>query len=169
MQNRLEPREVYRFPLWAMVLVPMVALLLQASLPLWVPRAAVLDLPLLATVYFASNRRDQTVGLLMGAIIGLAQDSLGPGPIGVFGMVKTVIGYLASSLGARIDVEHPGSRLLIVFVFFYIHLGLFWTLEHVLLERAVEFGGLSSLLVALVNSVSAVLIFKLLDRLRQRE
>ncbi len=169
MQNRLEPREVYRFPLWAMVLVPMAALLLQASLPLWLPRASVLDLPLLATVYFASNRRDQTVGLLMGAIIGLAQDSLGPGPIGVFGMVKTVIGYLASSLGARIDVEHPGSRLLIVFGFFYLHLGLFWGLERVLLERAVEFGGLNTLLVALVNSVSAVLIFKLLDRLRQRE
>ncbi len=152
-----------------MVLVPMVALLLQATVPLWLPRAAILDLPLLVTVYFASNRRDQTVGLLIGAMIGLAQDSLGPGPIGVFGMVKTLIGYLASSLGARLDVENPGSRLLIVFAFFYVHLGLFWVLEHILLERAVELGGLNSLLMALVNSVSAVLIFSLLDRLRQRE
>ncbi len=169
MRNRVELREVYRFPLWAMVLVPMVALLLQATVPLWLPRAAILDLPLLVTVYFASNRRDQTVGLLIGAMIGLAQDSLGPGPIGVFGMVKTLIGYLASSLGARLDVENPGSRLLIVFAFFYVHLGLFWVLEHILLERAVELGGLNSLLMALVNSVSAVLIFSLLDRLRQRE
>ncbi len=169
MHNRLGRTEVYRFPAWALVLMPLLALLLQTYLPRWLPRAAALDLPLVITIYFAFNRRSQIAGLLLGAVIGLAQDSLGPGKIGVFGMVKTVIGYLASSLGARIDVENTGTRLLVVFAFYYVHLGLLLLLQRVFLEQAVEWPGLNSLLVGLVTAFSAVLIFKLLDGLRQRE
>lgn len=169
MRNDQERAEFYRFPAWAMVLLPVVALLIQANLPLWIPAATVLDLALLMTIYFACNRRSQIVGLLTGAVIGLAQDSLGGGPIGVYGIVKTVVGYLASSLGARIDVDHPGSRLLIVFGFYYIHLGLFLLLGRVLLEREVELPGLASLAGALVNAVLAVIIFQLMDRLREKE
>lgn len=165
----LDQREVYRFHGWALALVAVTALLLQALAPLRFPRAAALDLPLLITIYFAFNRRSQVEGLLLGAVIGLAQDSLGPGPIGVFGMVKTVIGYLASSLGVRIDLENQGSRLLLVFGFYYIHMGLFLLLQRVFLERPVELPGWGSLAVALVNAVSAVIIFGLLDRLRQRD
>ena len=152
-----------------MVLIPLVALLLQANLPLWLPAAASLDLALLVTIYFACYKRNQAAGLLLGAVIGLAQDSLGGGPIGVYGIVKTVVGYLASSLGARIDVDHHGSRLLIVFGLCYIHLILYLLLGKVLLERDVELPGLNSLVVALVNAVVAVLIFPLMDRFRERE
>ena len=169
MANHLIRTEVYRFPVWAVILMPLLALLLQAFLPRWLPAAAALDLALLVTIYFAFNRRSQVAGLLLGAVIGLVQDSLGAGPIGVFGLVKTVIGYLASSLGVRLDVEHPGTRLLIVFAFYYMHLGLFLVVQRVLLERELELPGLSSLFVALVNAVSAVLIFQLMDRLRERE
>ena len=169
MRNDQDRTEVYRFPVWAMVLLPVVALLIQANLPLWLPAASALDLALLMTVYFACYRRNQIVGLLIGAVIGLAQDSLGGGPIGVYGIVKTIVGYLASSLGARIDVDHPGSRLLIVFFFYYIHLGLFLLLGRVLLEREVHLPGLASLGAALVNAVVAVIIFRLMDRLRERE
>ena len=159
--------EAYRFPPWAVILIALLALWLQGYLPLWFPTASVLDLPLLVTVYFALSRRSQISGMLVGAAIGLAQDSLGHGPIGLFGMVKTVVGYAASSLSARIDTEHPGIRLVVVFVFYYIHLGLFLLLQQVLLQKAVSMPGVRSLAVALINAILAVLLFKLMDRLRK--
>ena len=169
MVNSQERTEVYRFKGWVVLLLPVAAIFLETYLPLWVPRAAVMDFGLLATLYFAFGRRNQAAGLLLGAVIGLAQDSLGPGPIGVFGMVKTGIGYAASSLGVRLDTDNPLSRLLLVFAFYYIHMGLFLALERILLERAVELPALGSLAGALVNAIAGVVIFPLLDRLRKRE
>ena len=81
--------DAYRFPPWAVILIALLALWLQGYLPLWFPTASVLYLPLLVTLYFALSRRSQISGMLVGAAIGLAQDSLGHGPIGLFGMVKT--------------------------------------------------------------------------------
>ena len=77
--------ETYRFPPWTVILIALLALSLQGHLPLWFPAVEVLDLPLLVTVYFALNRRSQISGMLVGAAIGIAQDSLGHGPIGLFG------------------------------------------------------------------------------------
>ena len=82
-------------------------------------------------------------------------------------MVKTVVGYAASSLSTRIDTEHPGIRLVVVFVFYYIHLGLFLLLQQVLLQKAVSMPGVRSLAVAMINAILAVLLFKLMDRLRK--
>lgn len=159
--------EVYRFPLWSAILFPLLAIILQGYLPMWFPASAALDLTLLVTIYFALSRRNQIAGLFVGALIGLAQDSLGDGPIGLFGMVKTIIGYLASSLGARVDTEHPGVRLLVVFGFYYVHLGLFLLLQRVLLEKVIELPGLSSLALALINAILAVILFQLLDRFKK--
>ncbi len=161
------PVEVYRFPIWTAVLVPLLAILVQGSLPRWFPATAALDLTLLVTVYFAVSRRSQIAGLMVGALIGLAQDSLSDGPIGLFGMVKTIVGYTASSLGARIDTEHPGIRLLVVFGFYYIHLGLYLLLQRVLLEKATDLPGTRSLAVALINAILAVILFQVLDRFKK--
>lgn len=164
-----ERAEVHYYKPWVMVAVPVAALSLQAFLPTWVPGLSMVDFALLVTVYFASNRRSQIVGLLMGAIIGLVQDSLSAGPIGVFGIVKTIIGYLASSLGAHIDADSPLTRTLLIFSFHLVHSGLFWIVQRVLLQKAAALPGLNELLAALVNAVCGVIIFQLLDRLRQRE
>jgi rod shape-determining protein MreD len=165
----LERTEVHRYPLWAMILVPLLALSVQTRLVVYSPAASSLDLALLVTVYFASNRRNQIVGLLLGAAIGLAQDSLGSGPIGVFGIVKTLIGYIASSLGAQIDVTHPVIRAILVFVSYYVHLAIYFVLVRVLLDRSVAVPPWGGLLRALLNAGVGVVLFGLLDRLRIRE
>jgi len=152
-----------------MVVVPLLAISLQTRLVLLFPLASAIDLALLVTVYFASNRRNQLVGLLMGAAIGLAQDALGSGPIGVFGIVKTLIGYFGSSLGGRIDVENPLTRLMLVFGSYYLHLGLYYILVRGLLDRPIGLPGWTSLVAAAANSLLAVVLFHLLDRLRSRE
>jgi hypothetical protein len=53
------------------VLVPLAAILLQAYLPRPFPRFAILDLPLIITVFFAVSRRNPVAGTLTGACIGL--------------------------------------------------------------------------------------------------
>ena len=105
-----EQFEVYRFSWLATVLVPLVALLLQAYLPLRIPFFDVFDLPLLVTIYFAVARRSQVSGMATGCIIGLIQDSLTHRPLGLYGIAKTAVGYAASSVGLRNDVDNPGSR-----------------------------------------------------------
>src|SRR5277367_3994329 len=92
------------------VLVPLGAILLQALLPKPFPRLAILDLPLIVTVFFAVSRRNPVAGTLTGGAIGLLQDALTAQPIGVNGMAKSVIGYIAASIGVQIDVEPHDSH-----------------------------------------------------------
>lgn len=161
--------EVYRFNPVVAVAIALFAILLQGYLPMWFPSTAALDLPLLVTVFIALSRRSQVAGLFIGAAIGLAQDCLGQGPLGMFGITKTIVGYFASSLGARVNTEHPGIRMLVVFVFYYIHLGMFLVLQRVLLDKpmALPYTPVRSLAVALVNAILAVLLFQFLDRFKK--
>lgn len=168
MRSSLERTEVHRYPVWVMIVVPLLAISIQSrtGLTAW---GSAIELPLLVTVYFASNRRNQLVGLLMGAAIGLAQDALSSGLIGIFGIIKTLVGYMGSSLGGRIDVDNPLTRLLLVFGSYYVHLGLYFALKRGLLNLPVEAPGWMSLVAAAANAVVGVVLFHLLDRLRTRE
>src|SRR5437870_6976901 len=85
-----EQVEVYRFNLPVAVLVPLIALFLQAFIPSRFPFFAMFDLPLLVVIFFAVARRSQIAGLITGALIGLLQDSLTHRPIGIYGIAKTV-------------------------------------------------------------------------------
>lgn len=158
--------EVYHFNWLVALAIAVLAILLQGYLPMWIPSTAALDLPLLITIYFSLSRRSQVAGLLIGAIIGLSQDSLSHGPIGMYGMAKTMVGYMASSLGARIDTEHPGIRLIVVFAFYYVHLGFYMLLDRVLLEKTVVMPGVRTVAIAVVNAILAVVIFQFLDRFK---
>ncbi len=161
--------EVYRVNPVVAVFICLIAILLQGYLPMWFPSTAALDLPLLVTIFFALTRRSQVGGLFIGAAIGLAQDSLGHGYIGMFGITKTIVGYFASSLGSRVDTDHPGIRMLVVFAFYYVHLGLFLVLQRVLLEKpmVLPYTPARSVAVAAINAVLAVFLFQFLDRFKK--
>ena len=70
--------EVHEFHVGVVTGVVILALVLEAFLPIHFPRASVIELPLLVTIYFALSRRNPSAGMLLGMIIGLAQDSLKP-------------------------------------------------------------------------------------------
>jgi len=59
--------------------------------------------------------------LLTAAAIGVLQDSLTGHPLGLYGIAKTVVGYGASSLGVKLDVENAGSRFLVTLFFYVVH------------------------------------------------
>ena len=116
-----EQIDVYRFPLPVAVGIPLVAIFLQSFLPVHFHFFYLFDLPLLVTIFFALARRNPVSGLLTGGVIGMLQDSLTHQPIGIYGIAKTVIGYGASSLGVKLDVENSGSRFLVTFGFYLLH------------------------------------------------
>lgn len=161
--------EVHKFRAGAIFAASALALLLQAFLPVYFPKAATLDLPLLITVYFGLSRRNPSTGLLLGMVIGILQDSLsGPTvPLGLYGIAKTIIGYLASSIGARLDTEHPAARFALTAVFFVVHQGLVTLTQRILLSQPEPWFTGHLWIAALINALIATFLFLLLDRLRK--
>src|ERR1700683_5173079 len=164
-----EQLEVYRFTLPVTVGVPLLALFLQAFLPRHFPGLAVyLDLPLLVTIYFAMARRNPISGLLTGAVIGLFQDMLGHNPIGIYGIAKTVVGYLASSLGVKLDVENAGARFLLTLGFYFIHSAGWFTVARGMVSLTQNWSWTRGLLAALANAFLGVILYFFLDKFKQR-
>lgn len=163
-----EQVEVYRFNVPTAVLVPLAALFLQAFVPLRFHFFSMFDLPLLVVIFFAVARRSQVSGMLTGAIIGLLQDSLTHQPIGIYGIAKTVVGYGASSLGVKIDVENAGSRFLVTLFFYVIHEIVYFSVARGLVRLSLQWSWSHELGAAFANAVLAVALFTLMDRFKQR-
>src|SRR5580698_209142 len=162
--------EQHSFPPAVAILVPLSAIVLQALLPRPFPRLSILDLPLIVTVFFAVSRRNPVAGTLTGASIGLLQDALTNQPIGVNGMAKSVIGYIAASIGIQIDVENLTTRVIINFGFFLLNSFLLFLINRRLLGLTnfhIHWG--HELIRAAINTVIALPIFFLLDNTKRRE
>lgn len=161
--------EVFRFSPVASVLIPLLAVFLQASLPLRFPSFSIFNVPLLVTIFFAVARRSPIAGTVTGCAIGLLQDSLTyqHQPIGLFGISNSIVGYLASSIGVKIDVENPGSRLLMTFAFYLVNRGIYQAVRN-MARQPMDFNWGHELGAAMANAVLAVGLFMLLDRYKQR-
>ena len=156
-----------RFRAWVLLAIPLLAVLFQVYVPRFVEVLGFLDMPLLVVVYFALMRRSQITGLLVGALVGLAQDSLSKNPLGMYGIVKTLVGYFAASVGVRLDVDHVFIRLLLAFFFYLFHQSFYWVMERALLSRQPTFEIQKWLLLGLLNAVVGVTLYHLLDKLRE--
>ena len=159
--------EVHKFHSGTIVLSVLVATVLQSFLPVYISKFSVLDLPLLITIYFGLSRRNPSTGLLLGMVIGLLQDSLSKTPVGLFGIAKTIVGFLASSIGARLDTEHPAARFALTAAFYVLHQGIVVLVQKLLLAQPQPWFTMRLLLACLVNSVLGVFLYFLLDRLRK--
>src|SRR5258708_23774892 len=113
-------------------------------------------------------RRSTMAGLLHGAVIGLLQDSLTHQPLGLTGIAKPVVGYGASSLGVKLDVENAGTRLLITVAFYIINKVLYFTVARGLLSQDVHWSWPHELINAVVNGLLGVFLFAAMDKLKQR-
>jgi rod shape-determining protein MreD len=160
--------EISRFRARVLFAVPLAAILFQVYVPLFFEFLAYLELPLLVVVYFALMRRSPVGGLFIGALVGLAQDSLSRNPLGMFGIVKTLVGYFAASVGMRFDVDHPFIRFALGFFFFLFHQFFYWVLARGLLGLPVSFEIQRTLVLGLLNAVVAVSLFHFLDKLKER-
>jgi rod shape-determining protein MreD len=161
--------EIHRYPLLVYALVPLASLVLQAWLPRITGPYDWFDLPLVITIYFALGRRNPIQGTLMGAAMGLFEDALSHHAIGVNGIAKTVVGFLAASVGVRVEVDNHVIRLLFNFVLSLLSSAIYLFVTRVLLDLSIEWSWLTELFRAIGNSLIALVLFPLLDRLQIRE
>ncbi|HEY7337489.1 MAG TPA: rod shape-determining protein MreD [Bryobacteraceae bacterium] len=155
---------------WIVIVgVPLAAILFQVYVPRFVTDLAYLELPLLVTVYFALTRRSPVAGLLYGASVGLAQDSLSHHYLGMYGIVKTLVGYFTASVSQRFDVRNPGVRAILAFFFYFFHEFFYWVLGRGLLGQALDFDPVRTVVLAALNAAVAVPLFHILDKLKATE
>jgi len=163
-----EQIEVYRFSLPATILIPLAAIFLQAWLPLRVPFFKIFDLPLLVTIGFATARRSPLAGLFTGGVIGIFQDALTHQPIGLYGISKTVVGFLASSLGIKIDVENASARFLLTILFYVIHEVVYFLVARGLVGLRMAWNWPHEIGSGVANAALGIFVYALLDRVKQR-
>ena len=165
---QVEPHiEIHKYSAWAVFGVALSSVVFQAFLPVYFGRAVILELPLLVTLYFGLSRRNPATGLLLGTAIGLLQDLVSGLPVGLYGIAKTLVGFAASSIGSRLDVEHPLSRFALAFVFFFFHHAAFTVTKLLLLAESELFFSAPLVAASVLNAGLAVLLFPALDRLRR--
>jgi rod shape-determining protein MreD len=161
--------EVHKYYSGTVVGAAFLALLFQTFLHKYGRSAELIDLPLLVTIYFGVSKRNPVSGMFLGAVIGIFQDALGhDSPIGLYGIAKTIIGYLSSSVGGKIDTDHPASRFGLIFILFHFHQAILAVIERALLNQPARFFTPRLLLDSLVTAAVGVVLFSLLDRLRRR-
>ena len=167
--NLRRDMEIHQYPVLVYTLVPLAALVLQAWLPRMLGRYTFFDLPLVVTVYFALGRRSPIQGTLTGAAMGLFEDALSHHAIGVNGLAKTVAGFLAASVGIRIDVENITIRLMLNFLLSLVASAIYVSVYRVLLGLELEWSWYNELFMAIGNSLVALVMVPLLDRLQIRD
>jgi rod shape-determining protein MreD len=154
---------------WVILVTPLAAILFQVYVPLYAPLLHYLELPLLVTIYLAVSRRSLQAGAVVGALIGLVQDALSYLPIGILGMVKTLVGYGAASVGVRLEAGHVLVRFGLCTFLFLGHQILYATLRRALLGTPAGVAIPQMLLAAPANGLAGILLFQLLDKLKDKE
>lgn len=158
--------QVSRFRIWVLLAVPIMALLFQIYVPLFFRFLSFLDLPLLVVMYLAIMQRNPLGGLIAGAVVGLAQDSLSKNPLGMYGIVKTLVGYFAASIGMKLDVDNVLMRFVLAYFFYVFHQAFYWVMERALLSHLAPFEWQGWLGLGLLNALVGAALFHFLDKLR---
>jgi rod shape-determining protein MreD len=103
------------------ILAVVAALALQTTLARYFVKGTVaIDLVLVAVVYVALTSGPAT-GLLAGTLAGLVQDALSSPVIGIGGLAKTIVGFLAGVIGTQFIVSQPLPRFVVFFAATALH------------------------------------------------
>jgi rod shape-determining protein MreD len=162
-QHEVEVFRVRPLTLWVSILL---GLLFQTILPLKIPLTGLMDLPLLLTIYFTVIRQNKIFGIALGTGLGLMQDALSHGYLGMFGMAKALTGYLAAAAAVRFNLESLFARSVVAAGLIVIHNLCLVGLQRALVDSPPAFVPLDLASAVLVNVALILIIFPLLDRFR---
>jgi rod shape-determining protein MreD len=142
-----------------------VALVLQTTLARFLVRGSIgVDLVLVVVVYL-SLRAGPAVGIVSGTVAGLAQDALTTGIVGIGSLGKTLVGYLAGTVGTAFIVAQPVPRFLVFFAATLIEMSLI-TGFHAALDPGPTVAPAGAIFAqAFGNSLVGVVLFQLTDSL----
>ena len=147
------------------ILAVVAALALQTTLARFLVRgAAAIDLVLVVVVYVALISGPAT-GLLTGTFAGIVQDALSHGIIGIGGLAKTIVGFLAGVVGTQFIVANSLPRFVVFFCATVLHAVVFMGL-YVLLDVR-HFGTPYAAVAgqAAANAIVGVVAFQLVELL----
>jgi rod shape-determining protein MreD len=125
---------------------------------------AAVDLVLVAVVYVALTMGPVT-GMLAGSVAGLIQDALSSGVIGVGGLAKTVVGFLAGAIGQQFIVTAAVPRLVMFVAATGLHALLFMGLYQVLGVRSFTSPLTAVATQSLGNTVVGMVAFSVIEGL----
>ena len=114
-----------------LAMATVVALVAQTTLARFVSGTIVVDLVLVVVVY-AALLAGPVTGLLTGTFAGLLQDALSIGVIGIGGLAKTIVGFLAGVIGTQFIVSQAPSRFVVFFAATVLHAVIFMGLYQLL-------------------------------------
>jgi rod shape-determining protein MreD len=140
------------------------ALSLQTTLGRFFAEPLIVDLVLVVVVY-AALAGGPVQGLLAGTLAGLAQDSLSTGVVGVGGLAKTVVGFLAGVVGTQFIVAQAPSRFVVFFLSTLLHAAIFMGLYELLDLRHFGFPYATIVEQALANALVGMIAFQLAELL----
>jgi rod shape-determining protein MreD len=140
-----------------------VALALQTTLARFVVGGtAVIDLVLVALVYVALTTGPVS-GMLAGSVAGLIQDALSSGVIGIGGLAKSIVGFLAGAIGQQFIVTAALPRLVMFVAATALHAAVFMGLYVVLGLRTFPSPWTAILSQALGNALVGLIVFAIIE------
>jgi rod shape-determining protein MreD len=141
------------------------ALALQTTLARFVVGGtAALDLVLVVVVYVALTTGPVT-GLLAGSVAGIIQDALSSGVIGIGGLAKSIVGFMAGVIGQQFIVTAALPRFVMFLGATVLHAAIFMGL-YVLLElRTFPAPWAAIASQAVVNAAVGMIAFTIIESL----
>ena len=152
-------------PAWFSIGLSLAALGLQALLPTLLPSLALVNLPLLAVSYLVLSYRTVIPAILASVVIGWVQDGLTHGPIGVYGLVYTLLGYSAGTASQFFKVHLTLVLGVFLGLVYWLHeLALFGVRQYILGQQSSPELGTWTALAALHAGLGLV-VFPVFDRI----
>lgn len=140
-----------------------VALALQTSLARFtVGGTTAVDFVLVAVVY-AALTSGPVAGMLSGTVAGLIQDALSTGVIGIGGLAKSIVGFLAGAIGQQFIVTAPFPRLVMFVAATLVHAALFMGLYVALGLRTFPSPWKAVVVQSLGNAIVGIVAFGIIE------
>ncbi|MBI3046708.1 MAG: rod shape-determining protein MreD, partial [Acidobacteria bacterium] len=141
------------------------ALALQTTLARFlVGGTAALDLVLVVVVYVALTSGPVT-GMFAGSLAGLIQDALSSGVIGIGGLAKSVVGFLAGAVGQQFIVTAALPRFVTFIAATAVHAAVFMGLYGLLGLRSFPSPWAAIASQAVANAVVGIIAFTIVESL----
>jgi rod shape-determining protein MreD len=149
---------------WVLIAIAL-AIALQTTLARFlVGGSAAVDLVLVAVVYVALITGPAT-GMLAGSTAGLIQEALSSGIIGIGGLAKAIVGFLAGALGQQFIVTAALPRVVMFVAATVVHAAVFMGLYEALDLRAFPSPWKAVTTQALGNALVGIVAFTIVESL----
>jgi rod shape-determining protein MreD len=141
------------------------ALALQTTLARFLVKGTVaIDLVLVVVVYVALTTGPGT-GMLAGSAAGLVQDALAGNVVGIGGLAKSIVGFLAGAIGQQFIVTAALPRFVMFLVATVVHSAIFMGSYALLGERTFQSPWAAVASQAIGNAVVGMIAFTIIEAL----